>query len=184
MIDKEQTMLQWDMYRGLIANGDTSSLPRDWFETILEEIESLRQQLSGALAAISGIVTFQQGDDGLWAHFDLGDGSYKYTINLDANAMSSKLADAYRKKFSEPTQPKACGAWAGDGYCVLPAGHNLGRLDIPQNHKSKRMKKVVSECWRNPCDGDLTWCEAGEKPRSDWQRFPAGDIEGEVEDGM
>jgi hypothetical protein len=25
-----------------------------------------------------------------------------------------------------------CGAWGG---CVLPAGHNMGRVDIPENHE-------------------------------------------------
>lgn len=27
---------------------------------------------------------------------------------------------------------KTCGAWGG---CVLPEGHNLGRVDIPERHR-------------------------------------------------
>lgn len=29
-------------------------------------------------------------------------------------------------------QPEQCGAW---GFCTLPVGHNMGRADIPENHK-------------------------------------------------
>jgi hypothetical protein len=98
-----------------------------------------------------GIVKFSNYKDGLWAHFDLGDGSYKYTINLDADHMSSKFADAYRKKFAEPAQPKT--------------------------------KTVTSECWRNPRTGELTWANNGEiEDDPIWQRFPAGDFVGEVND--
>lgn len=32
----ESTMAQWDYYRKLIAEGDTSSAPRDWFESLAE----------------------------------------------------------------------------------------------------------------------------------------------------
>lgn len=31
---------------------------------------------------------------------------------------------------------KLCGAHAVGGPCVLPRGHNMGNLDIPQNHKA------------------------------------------------
>lgn len=37
------------------------------------------------------------------------------------------------------TQPNAagsCGAPAIGGRCVLPAGHNMGKLDIPRNHQA------------------------------------------------
>ena len=34
-------------------------------------------------------------------------------------------------------KPELCGAWAGDGLCTMPKGHNMGRLDIPSNHKSE-----------------------------------------------
>ena len=38
MEDREKIMQQWDMYRQLIADGNTSSLPRDWFESIIDRI--------------------------------------------------------------------------------------------------------------------------------------------------
>lgn len=31
-----------------------------------------------------------------------------------------------------------CGADALGGYCILPSGHNRGRLDIPSNHRSDK----------------------------------------------
>ncbi len=43
--------------------------------------------------------------------------------------------------------------------------------------------KVKSLCWRNT-DGNLLWLEEGKRPTIVFlqcQRFPAGDIEGEVE---
>lgn len=33
----ERIMKQWDYWRKQIANGDKSSAPRDWFESILEK---------------------------------------------------------------------------------------------------------------------------------------------------
>jgi len=30
----------------------------------------------------------------------------------------------------------ACGAPTGAGTCALPAGHNMGRADVPANHGS------------------------------------------------
>jgi len=35
-------------------------------------------------------------------------------------------------------RPELCGAWAGDGLCTMPKGHNMGRLDIPSNHKCEK----------------------------------------------
>jgi hypothetical protein len=47
-----------------------------------------------------------------------------------------------------------------------------------------RMKKVVSECWRNMKTGSVGWAEPMSHAfvADDWKRFPPGDIEGEVED--
>lgn len=49
--------------------------------------------------------------------------------------------------------------------------------------RQPKMKKVKSLCWRDE-SGDLTWTDEGIgfTTESGWQRFPAGDIEGEVED--
>ena len=38
MIDYERIMREWDEMRERIANGDKGSGPRDWFESILEEV--------------------------------------------------------------------------------------------------------------------------------------------------
>jgi len=35
-------------------------------------------------------------------------------------------------------RPELCGAWAGDGLCTMPKGHNMRRLDIPSNHKCEK----------------------------------------------
>lgn len=38
-VDKEKyerIMTNWDIYREMIANGDRTSLPRDWFENVIE----------------------------------------------------------------------------------------------------------------------------------------------------
>lgn len=32
-----------------------------------------------------------------------------------------------------------CGAWGG---CPLPAGHNLGRVDLPENHQAPARTKI------------------------------------------
>lgn len=43
---REEIMREWDDIRRAIANGDRTSLPRDWFESVLdqhdEEVERLR----------------------------------------------------------------------------------------------------------------------------------------------
>lgn len=53
-------------------------------------------------------------------------------------------------------EPKPCGAWGG---CTLPAGHNQGKADIPENHRP------VTEKDRNcgGCRGEGShrrWCRA------------------------
>ena len=65
--------------------------------------------------------------------------------------------------------------WAGEGWDSTTK--YVGRPAQP--------KKVVvtSECWRNRVYGTLHWIDPSrETPRTDWQRFPAGDLTGEVED--
>jgi hypothetical protein len=47
--NREKTMEQWDYYRKLIADGHTSSLPRDWFESILDGRDELSAALSDLL---------------------------------------------------------------------------------------------------------------------------------------
>ena len=47
MMDRETIMQQWDKMRRRIAEGDKSSGPRDWFESILdcydEEISEMKR---------------------------------------------------------------------------------------------------------------------------------------------
>ena len=38
---------------------------------------------------------------------------------------------------SQEDKPELCGALAENGFCTMPKGHNMGRLDIPSNHKSE-----------------------------------------------
>ena len=47
--------------------------------------------------------------------------------------------------------------------------------------RQPKMKKVKSQCWRNMATGNCTWAaEHCDMSNEYWQRFPAGDIEGEV----
>lgn len=52
--DREEIMRQWDHYRKRIAEGSTGSLPRDWFESILdakdEHIDELKKALTWILS--------------------------------------------------------------------------------------------------------------------------------------
>lgn len=43
-IDKEKIMCQWDFWRKRIAEGDKSSAPRDWFESIIDYISELESE--------------------------------------------------------------------------------------------------------------------------------------------
>ena len=43
-LSREEIMLQWDNIRKLIANGDRTSYPRDWFESILDYVEEKEQE--------------------------------------------------------------------------------------------------------------------------------------------
>ena len=36
--DRQNIMDQWDYWRKRIAEGDKSSAPRDWFESVLDEL--------------------------------------------------------------------------------------------------------------------------------------------------
>lgn len=50
--------------------------------------------------------------------------------------------------------------------------------------RQPKKRVVKSLCWRNKLDGTVDWAsdDIGFNSSSEWQRFPAGDIEGEVED--
>jgi len=46
-----------------------------------------------------------------------------------------------------------------------------------------KTKVVTSECWRHYANGELAWKNPGLRFNDSlWQRFPAGDITGEVND--
>jgi hypothetical protein len=47
--------------------------------------------------------------------------------------------------------------------------------------KQPRKVTVTSECWRLKVTGGLAWQNAGQTMNDDWQRFPAGDVTGEIE---
>ena len=68
--------------------------------------------------------------------------------------------------------------WCANGN-FTSAGIRLDRLDLVE---VKQVKTVKSLCWRDPENGLLTWRSNGIPCAEEWQRFPAGDIEGEVED--
>ena len=64
--------------------------------------------------------------------------------------------------------------WIGKAWCEWKQYRGLP--------KQPRMKKVVSECWREEATGNLIWMKpTAPIGHSAWQRFPAGDIEGEAE---
>jgi hypothetical protein len=62
--------------------------------------------------------------------------------------------------------------WDGNGW-VMHAQYR-GRPKQP------KPKIVTSECWRHKNNGGLTW--GRHVDTTSWQRFPAGDITGEVEE--
>jgi hypothetical protein len=41
---------------------------------------------------------------------------------------------------------EACGAHAVDGLCVLPLGHNMGRADVPANHRAAPPAPAPAQC--------------------------------------
>jgi hypothetical protein len=47
--------------------------------------------------------------------------------------------------------------------------------------KQPKPRIVTSECWRNKRDGSLIW-DNTVKNAAGWQRFPVGDLTGEVAD--
>lgn len=62
--------------------------------------------------------------------------------------------------------------WSGSGWAV--------GLIYRGRPKQPKTRTVTSVCWRQKEDGRLWW---GSYPDYDgWQRFPAGDITGEVEE--
>ena len=68
--------------------------------------------------------------------------------------------------------------WDANGtFTVLNLGCTL--FDLVE---VKQVKTVKLLCWRDPEGGLLTWRSNGIPCAEEWQRFPAGDIEGEVED--
>lgn len=60
MKSREKTMRQWDMYRKMIADGCTTSLPRDWFESELDIRDEAIAELKKALAKIAGYDSFYE----------------------------------------------------------------------------------------------------------------------------
>ena len=45
MSEYEKRMKQWDIWRRKIAEGDTSSAPRDWFEGVIGQMDQFRTAL-------------------------------------------------------------------------------------------------------------------------------------------
>jgi hypothetical protein len=62
------------------------------------------------------------------------------------------------------------------GKCWYESAKYHGRPPQPKT------KTVTSECWRNGCNGNLAWTNPEYQKADGWQRFPAGDITGEVSD--
>lgn len=59
----------------------------------------------------------------------------------------------------------------------------LDRNQYRGRPKQPKKTTVTSECWRWKTGGDLSWnTPNAERPSEGWQRFPAGDITGEVEE--
>ena len=49
--------------------------------------------------------------------------------------------------------------------------------------KQPKVEIVKSLCWRNKLTGNLYWNNSEDLIEYGWQRFPAGDLEGEVTEG-
>ncbi len=72
--------------------------------------------------------------------------------------------------------------YANSAWCLW---HGTGwGSDMLFRGRPKQPKKVtmISECWRHIGTGDLIWKTPTAILPKHWQRFPAGDIVGEVED--
>ncbi len=52
MKDHDEIMREWDAARSIIARGDTSSRPRDWFENVISEKDARITELQAALYGI------------------------------------------------------------------------------------------------------------------------------------
>lgn len=82
---------------------------------------------------------------------------------------------------------ETCGAPAIGGRCTLPAGHNMGNLDIPQNHRaaetpagSETPRTDAAECiaytaWRK----NENWMASGRYILSDFARTLESDLAAE-----
>ncbi len=45
-VEYDEIMKQWDIIRALIANGDKTSYPRDWFESVIDSFIENEKQIS------------------------------------------------------------------------------------------------------------------------------------------
>lgn len=53
LLDNPDIMNQWDQWRGWIADGDRSSLPRDCFEALLDWLDDEREEAATALRRLA-----------------------------------------------------------------------------------------------------------------------------------
>lgn len=93
-------------------------------ENAMESFHAARPDLSGAVSQILDLFAPAQLREGAEEAYQRGheDGYW--------NGKTTDMSPAEAASFMAPYRSR-CGAWGG---CPLPAGHNVGQADIPENH--------------------------------------------------
>jgi len=55
-----------------------------------------------------------------------------YPNRHNVRQIAGKMVMLIEDALTEENDDAMCGAWGG---CVLPKGHNMGRVDVPENHE-------------------------------------------------
>ena len=123
--DRDHTMND-DRREAVEAGARAAALREDWPWECLTDYsrEHYRALAAAVLAALPSEGWEQVGwYSGKFAYMDDPDDEYE---GWDA---------VYRRvDGAAPPKPERCGSQAVEGPCVLPAKHNMGRADIPENH--------------------------------------------------
>jgi len=81
---------------------------------------------------------------------------------------------------------EGCGAWEG---CILPAGHNRGQADVPENHLLPEvsnhtvadLEQQLAEAQARTIKAEIIWSQREKdmyQARSDWRE--CFDVEGQI----
>ena len=149
-------------------------------ETFINELEQLRKQLVGKndrLRQAAFVIRSYQTHENQYAEYLLNRqgvrGMNKEWIKLN-DIQSVAMAQANGWEIEALASDCGWYPWIGASWAM-----NTGYRGRPRQPKKAT---VTSECWRDKISGTLHWQKYGHSVKPDWQRFPAGDITGEVEE--